>query len=160
MKHISRTRKNSSKSTNSSIFSFSEFNSALKETSKYILSHHSTKDYDKCWRIGEFRLCTRCIGIYFGILIGALIYYLGLLKGYYFSIISIFPIFMFLDWFLTKKKITRSHNLIRIGTGALCGIAYSLGLILLVKEQILYVLAPGIIYTLLGAFGIISTRER
>lgn len=160
MKYMSRTKKNSSKSSNSFNFSFSEFNNTLKKTSKYIFSHHSPKDYDKCWRIGEFRLCARCMGIYSGIMIGVLIYYLDLLRGYYFSMISIFPMFMFLDWFLTKKKIVMSHNFIRTGTGVLCGIAYFLGLILLLKEQNLYVLAPGIIYIILGTIGIISNRKR
>jgi len=44
--------------------------------------------------------------------------------------IIIFPLIMFTDWFLTQKEIIESNNLIRAGTGFLCGQAYIIAVIL------------------------------
>lgn len=53
-----------------------EFGRGLRETRRYLLSHHPPADYHECYRVAPFgrtvRLCSRCVSIHPGIVLGLL----------------------------------------------------------------------------------------
>ena len=57
------------------IFYLSEIKKGLLLTGKYLLSHHDISEYYKCYRIRAFDkniyVCSRCLGVYFGLVIGS-----------------------------------------------------------------------------------------
>lgn len=135
---------------------FTEFKFGLRETSKYVLSHHLPKDYDRCFVVGKTHLCSRCSGIFAGILFGALLYHFSILNQYYFYFIAFFPVFMLIDWFLTKKQKFKSTNMIRAGTGFLCGQAYYLGVVLFINNfPNIPILVIGVVYAILGLIALV-----
>ncbi len=131
---------------------FKEFKKGISEASKYVLSHHLPEDYYKCYSLRfknkRIYFCSRCLGVYIGICLGLTIFLLGLggRIDYYFLVTSL-PLFALFDWTLTNKRIYRSNNLIRSTSGICLGIAYSLGLMLLITSfPDYYVLLVGLLY--------------
>ena len=142
------------KENSSSSFS-KEFRHGLAETSKYLLSHHTPEDYGKCFLVFGRRVCSRCSGIYLGIAFGAIIYFFGIASPYYYALVLFFPSAMLLDWFFTRKGTIKSSNRARAGTGFLCGVAYSLGLILFFSfYPNIQVFLIGLLYGLLALAGL------
>ena len=132
-----------------------EIKVGLKETSKYVLSHHPPNEYFKCYSlmIGNKKIyfCARCLGIYLGIFLGIIIYSYELFIDRYYAFIIIFPIFTFIDWAISGSKINRSYNYVRTFFGILLGIAYILGLILFIETF------PNIFLTIVVLFYITIT---
>jgi uncharacterized membrane protein len=143
---------------------FKEFKAGLNKTSKYILSHHEPKEYYKCYSLKikdkTLHFCSRCLGIYLGIILGIILYYNRIFneQNYYLAIF-IFPIFTLIDWTITAFTKYRSHNLIRTGFGVLLGVAYSFGLILFFKTFPNYLLIfIGFFYVIISFFLIMKQR--
>ncbi|WP_394697794.1 DUF2085 domain-containing protein [uncultured Methanomethylovorans sp.] len=144
---------------------FSETKIALKETSKYILSHHQPNEYYKCYSLSvlnqKIYICSRCFGIYVGILTGIIIFNPVIQNlRYYYLLIAVLPIFTLIDWSISAFKIYRSHNIVRTGSGVLLGISYSSGLIILFKSfPNYYIIGIGLVYTLIALFLLQKQRE-
>lgn len=69
----------------------------------------------------QFPVCSRCMGILTGQILG-IVFYIG--RGRIpFFIDAIFLILMFLDWYIQYKGIRESNNTRRFITGNLAGIA-------------------------------------
>ena len=88
-----------------------EIRVGLAETFKYFFSHHRQEDYWKCYRISinkhEIHLCSRCLGIYLGIIIGTVAQsFNSINQQTNYFLITVFPIFSLIDWFSTKFKAT------------------------------------------------------
>ena len=97
---------------------FREMKIGIKETSKYILSHHEPKDYYKCYLLKlnnkKLYFCSRCTGIYIGIIIGLLLHFSKSVNEYYYYYpIIIFPIFTLIDWSITAFTNNKSTNFFR-----------------------------------------------
>jgi uncharacterized membrane protein len=134
----------------------SEIKEGVKSTSKYILSHHQPHEYYKCYHCSFFGrnvfFCSRCLGIYIGIILGFILLPLNLFtQKEYYLIISIFPMFTLIDWSISAFKLHKSHNLIRTFIGILLGIAYILALKGFFQTFPNYkLILIGIIYTILS----------
>lgn len=118
---------------------FEELKEGLKETAKYLFSHHEPKEYYKCYLFGtdntKIHFCSRCLGIYLGILFGLLIYLnFNLSPKIFYFFITIFPLFALADWFRTNKKIYLGNNFLRSFSGFFLGIAYIWGIFLFFKN--------------------------
>lgn len=137
-----------------------ELRYGLENTLKYILSHHSSDEYSKCFFIAGRYVCARCLGIYLGIAAGAAMYYLNIFSRFHFVIISFFPAFMLMDWFMTKIGVTKSSNAIRACTGFMCGQAYTLAFIMFLRDfPNIPVLIVWIAYVAASLAGIAYTRK-
>jgi len=149
-----------SKKNSSSKFS-EELRAGLRETSKYILSHHRLEDHWKCFSVLGQPVCSRCLGIYLGIFFGLGIYFFQFLSEFYYLMILFLPLPMLINWFLTTTGKTKSSNLNRAGTGFLCGTAYSLGVIhffaFFPNIQVVFI---GLVYGLLAIGGLIHSRKQ
>lgn len=131
---------------------FSEFNKGLTETFKYVLSHHEPAEYYKCfhWRItgNDLYVCSRCLGVYIGI-ISCLAFGVSKFLSPLLSIIilAIFPSLALLDWALSTFTGSKGHNLIRFTSGLLLGVAYCLGILMILSNiMALYVILVGLCY--------------
>ncbi len=133
----------------------SEIKLGLHKSSRYILSHHTEEELYRCYalklRTKEIHLCSRCLGIYAGIICGFLLHTFTLVSPvHYLPFIMIFPLFALLDWSLSAFAGWRGHNLLRTLSGLALGIAYALGITLLISGDF-RVLRVGIAYTLIAA---------
>lgn len=124
-------------------FSFSdELKIGFSETFKYALSHHEPTEYYKCFHLkikgNDIYICSRCLGVYIGILSG-LILGLSLFLDPLISLIimAIFPLLALLDWALSTFTSYKSHNFVRFISGVLLGTAYSSGLLLVLKNRMI-----------------------
>ena len=132
----------------------------IKETAKYILSHHEPREYSKCYLLKinnkKLFLCSRCLGIYIGIVLGILIYLKFDLEVHtFYFLITLLPLFALLDWFFTKERIYIGNNLYRSISGCFLGTAYVLGLIQFVRGfPDYYVLFTGLVYILIVLTGL------
>lgn len=97
-----------------------------------LLAHHEPDKFYKTIKFSLFnknlRLCTRCTGIYLGI-ITIILYLLFLLTTpdiLMSKIIYAFPIPAMLDWGLEKYSIWKGNNTIRFVSGFMLGICYVL----------------------------------
>ncbi|WP_164999248.1 DUF2085 domain-containing protein [Methanohalophilus profundi] len=130
----------------------------VKLTSKYILSHHQPHEYYKCYHCSFFGrhvfFCSRCLGIYMGILLGFILFPFNLFtQKEYYLIISIFPMFTLIDWSISAFKLHKSHNFIRTFFGILLGIAYILALIIFFQTFLNFkLILIGTIYAILSIF--------
>ena len=126
-----------------------EIKKGILETRKYVLSHHEPNEYHHCYTIdisGEpVRLCARCLGIYPGIGVGILVGDLTIPNEIALLLISLLPIFALVDWSVTTFTERRGKNTIRTFTGLLLGIAYGLGIILLLRGELI-IIAVGLPY--------------
>ncbi|MFO8015627.1 MAG: DUF2085 domain-containing protein [Candidatus Woesearchaeota archaeon] len=135
---------------------FGELERGIKETSKYLLSHHKKEDYYKCYILKfkehQVAICSRCLGIYVGIMIGAGLFYLqAFSKDVYYISIIIFPFFTLFDWSISAFTAYKGNNYFRTFFGILLGIAYAFGIIIFFKTF------PNLIVISIGAFYIIIT---
>ncbi len=110
-----------------------EFEAGLRKTSRYLLSHHIDSELYRCYalRLGKraVHLCSRCVGIYAGILLGALLHALRLLpRSAYLPAVAVLPLFALLDWSASAFTGWKGHNPLRTLTGLLLGMAYALGI--------------------------------
>jgi len=116
---------------------------------KYVLSHHDQKDYHRCYcfNIGSNKiyLCARCLGIYIGIILGFIIYFLEFInEKFYLPFLIIAPLFTFIEWASVSFANYKSNNFLRTFLGIFLGVAYAFGLILF------FVKFPNIQITLIG----------
>lgn len=146
---------------------FSETKIALKETSKYILSHHQPEEYYKCYSLNilnkKIHVCSRCLGIYAGILIGITFFHPGTqnLSHYYYLLLAVLPLFTLIDWSVSAFKIHRSWNVVRTVFGVLLGISYFAGLIILLKTfPNCYIIGIGLAYSLIAVFLLQKQRDK
>ena len=133
-----------------------ELKKGIKETSKYILSHHKKEDYCKCYlfklRNHNIAICSRCLGIYGGIVIGMVLLSLQIFDRYlHYFLIAFFPIFSIIDWSISAFTRYKSNNLFRTLSGILLGIAYAFGLIIFLETF------PNYFIIIIGSFYIILT---
>ncbi len=115
-----------------------ELKRGINETSKYILSHHQKEDYYKCYLLKikdkQIAFCSRCLGIYLGILLGIILFTLQIInKNLSYLIIAFFPLFALIDWSISAFTKSKGNNLIRTFSGIFLGIAYSFGFLLFLK---------------------------
>lgn len=145
---------------------FSETKIALKETSKYILSHHQPEEYYKCYSLNilnkKIHICSRCLGIYAGILIGVIFFHpdnQNLID--YYLLLTGLPLFTLIDWSVSAFKIHRSYNVVRTVFGVLLGISYFIGLIILLKTfPNYYIIGIGLAYSLIAVFLLQKQRDK
>lgn len=114
---------------------FPELKAGLRETSRYLLSHHEESELYRCYalRIGNktVHLCSRCVGIYAGIVLGLFLHAQTLFSSRaYLPAIAVLPLFALIDWSFSVFAGWRGHNVLRTLSGLLLGIAYALGLML------------------------------
>lgn len=145
---------------------FSETKIALKETSKYILSHHQPEEYYKCYSLNilnkKIHICSRCLGIYAGILIGIILFRPDTQNlRYYYLLLAVLPLFTLIDWSVSAFKIHRSYNAVRTVFGVLLGISYFIGLIILLKTSPnYYIIGIGLAYSLIAVFLMQKQRDK
>jgi len=124
----------------------------IKKTVPYILSHHTSKNLDKCYSIlflnTSLHLCSRCLGIYAGVLLG-----LTITTLFYHASISdpitilLLPFPALTDWALTTFTRYNSNNKIRSFTGIFLGAGYVFGgTALLLGTHVYTVLSIGALY--------------
>lgn len=132
-----------------------ELKIGLSETSKYILSHHQKDEYYKCYlfkiKNKQIAFCSRCLGIYLGILLGiALLTFQIPDKKLYYFLIAFFPIFALIDWSISAFTKFKSNNLIRTSSGVFLGLAYTFGFFLFFTTfPNYYVIGIGFFYIIL-----------
>jgi uncharacterized membrane protein len=119
-------------------------------TIPYLLSHHEEKEYYKCVRIRGIVVCTRCLGVYLGIITSIIFILTGnlLIKENVVWVVSIFPMFALLDWAMTSFTLNKSNNYFRIVSGFFLGVAYPQGVLLFVSgtySVILVAMAYGLL---------------
>ena len=84
-----------------------------------LISHHPPCDYDKTWRIGQIRVCTRCLGIICAVLIvvGLADFKFSLANSWIFFL----PLPAVADFLAHETGRRRSNNTQRFLTGFLIG---------------------------------------
>lgn len=92
-----------------------------------LIAHHEPDQFYKTIKVSLFdkniRLCTRCTGIYLGI-ITTILYLLTTPEILMSGIIYAFPIPAMLDWGLEKYCIYKGNNATRFVSGLMLGICY------------------------------------
>ena len=78
-------------------------------------------------------MCSRCFGIWFGFLVGTILFTLNFLIPIQLSILMIFP--MLFDGFSQNLGFRESNNLIRLFTGTLFGIGFASTLFLVIIQR-------------------------
>lgn len=142
-----------SKTKKSSSNLIAELFRGINSVKPYLLSHHSETEVRKYLIICNQRICSRCLGIYLGFLIGFFLFYFNLFQHYYLIYISFFPLPMLLDWLLTNRKIIQASNFIRVITGFAFGIAYIIGLLTVFQNfPDIPILIIGFVYALIVLF--------
>jgi uncharacterized membrane protein len=89
-----------------------------------LLSHHAPCDLDRTIGIGPVRLCTRCVGVFFGIIIGAATSnHVGVNSVFTWLALLILPLPAALDFSLHElSEKYRGNNRRRFATGVLLGL--------------------------------------
>lgn len=113
---------------------FSELKKVIDEVGEdrvyALIAHHEPDQFHKTIRFRAFnksiRLCTRCTGIYFGIIATVLFFLLKLNIPHIFQLIIIFtfPIPAVIDWGLDKYNLWGGNNATRFVSGFMLGICY------------------------------------
>ncbi|SFM46942.1 DUF2085 domain-containing protein [Methanolobus profundi] len=128
-----------------------EIVSGWNETSKYLISHHECHEYYKClelnYRGKKQYICSRCLGVYIGILSGILYYSYISATHLSYTMIALLPMAALIDWSVTAFRISKSNNIFRVTSGFLLGIAYLNGALLFLQNRTDYmILAIGVFY--------------
>lgn len=123
--------------SNNSITSFSIFSNLKRVIDEVgedrvlaLIAHHEPEQFYKTIKFSLFnkniRLCTRCTGIYLGIIttILYLLFSLSTPEILMSGIIYTFPIPAMLDWGLEKYGIYKGNNATRFVSGFMLGICY------------------------------------
>ncbi|WP_340098827.1 DUF2085 domain-containing protein [Salinibaculum salinum] len=141
-----------------------ELRHGLRETRKYLLSHHVPAERYRCYaprvRGHQIHLCARCSGIYPGIALGVAAQLLELSPLTAFLFVAICPLPALADWHLTTFTSRRGSNLVRTATGALLGYGYGLGLVYLLRGHVLPTLAVAFAYALLAGISLYAAGHR
>ncbi len=122
---------------NNSITSFSIFSNLKRVIDEVgedrfyaLIAHHEPDQFYKTIKISFFnknlRLCTRCTGIYFGIISTLLYLLLSLTIPHIVELVIIyaFPIPAIFDWGLEKYNLWKGNNATRFVSGFMLGICY------------------------------------
>lgn len=106
----------------------------LRDTRRYLLSHHDPSGWDRCHVVSPpglnrpVRLCARCSGVYPGIAVGALGAAAGILPVSV-LLVAALPAFALVDWLVTTVGPWDGSNAARTATGLLLGVGYGVGLV-------------------------------
>ena len=116
---------------------FQEIVKGIKISLPYLLSHHNSEEYYKCYNLKlkkrNLHICSRCLGIYFGIIIGILLSFAYFNHFIFIFSIYIFPVLTIIEWYLVNILNYKGYNLLRSTFGFLLGISYIFGIVLLIK---------------------------
>ncbi len=126
----------------------SEVKVALRKASPYLLSHHQESAHHKCyafsWQGRTVRVCSRCLGIYPGIALGIILPgAIPLTPVASIATVAALPAFALIDWARSAFTARKGANAVRTLTGLLLGIAYGLGITLLMSPARWSALAAG-----------------
>jgi uncharacterized membrane protein len=136
---------------------------AISETRRHILSHHAPGDWDRCYAPTVFgrriRVCARCLGIYPAVVIGAVVALVGPSSLSTLGAVAVLPLPALFDWAVTAFTDRRGHNPVRTLTGLLLGYGYGVGLVTLVVDGELGVLAIGVCYAALAGVALALQRR-
>jgi len=144
---------------------FQEVRLGIRKTSNYILSHHEPNEYYKCYNLNiknkNIYFCSRCVGIYIGIIVGLILNNINLInKENYYLIIILFPIFALIDWSIDAFTEYDNNKFLSSISGIFLGIAYILGVLLFIETFPNYFLILlGTIYSLLTLILIILKKR-
>lgn len=120
------------------------------ETRRYLLSHHEPAAWDRCYappiRGRRVRLCARCLGIYPGILLGVIAAMLFRMPVSHYVLVGLLPLPALVDWTITTVTDRAGHNVVRTLTGLLLGVGYAVGLVNVIGNGDLGVIAIGGFY--------------
>ncbi len=140
------------KNSNTSTDRIEEFKKALKRTAPYLLSHHSEENLDRCYKVTpigrEFYLCSRCTGIYTGLLLAFASF--TALSSFSVSTVFLLAFPTILEKYMTDIQGYNSRNLLRTFNGILLGFGYVWGIKLFAQNPF----DPAIIFT--GIFFLVS----
>lgn len=128
----------------------------LRETSKYLLSHHRQDEYYRCFELScrgkKYFVCSRCLGIYTGIACSLIYYFFISEKLLPYLMIAALPLFALADWTVTSFGTYKGNNAFRFISGLLLGIAYFHGMTeLLLNFPDYRILAAGVFYAFAAA---------
>lgn len=133
----------------------SELAKGWDQTRQYLLSHHESDEWDRCYTPRIFgrrvRLCARCLGIYPGILLGLLVTTLLQLPVSHYYLVVLLPLPALVDWTVTSFSAWDGYNAVRTVTGLLLGVGYAVGLVHVVGDADFGVIAVGGIYAIAAA---------
>lgn len=133
---------------------WAEFRGGLRETRRYLLSHHEPDEHYRCYAPTvagrRIRLCARCSGIYPGIVAGLVVYLLGPTWAASIAFVAVLPMPAIVDWTVTRFTPRRGSNPVRTATGLLLGYGYGLGAGLLLGARDPRVLLVGVGYAVLA----------
>ena len=120
--------------TKRSIPVFSDFKRVIDEVGEdrffALIAHHEPAQFHKTLRFRIFntyiRLCTRCTGIYLGIITTILLFLLAVNIPHILQLLIIFafPIPAIIDWGLDKYNLWKGSNTTRFVSGFMLGICY------------------------------------
>ncbi len=137
-----------------------ELRRGLRETRRYLLSHHEPAEYYRCYRVGvrgrEARLCARCTGVYPGIVLGLVTLLLTTYDPRHLALVVVLPVPALVDWAATSFGGRRGSNAVRTATGGLLGYGYGLGLGYLFGAGEVWLLGVGLGYAVVA--GVLSYR--
>jgi uncharacterized membrane protein len=123
----------------------------IADTVPFLLSHHTPSRRDRCHRVVLFgravHLCSRCSGIYPGILAGLLFP----LQPTSLRLIAVLPLPALVEWSITSSRSRRGSNAVRTATGLLLGYGYGLGVIRILVGRDPSVVAVGAAYGFVAA---------
>lgn len=126
-----------------------ELREGLAATWPYLLSHHPPSQYHRCWPLSiagrDVHLCARCSGIYPGILLGLVAYWIGPAAVASLVVVVLLPAPALLDWSITAFTSREGSTVFRTATGLALGYAYGLGLAHLASGD-MRVFAIGVAY--------------
>jgi uncharacterized membrane protein len=137
---------------------------AIAATRPYLLSHHESADWDRCYapriRGRPVRVCARCLGVYPGIAVGLLVAALGWPLPTGPGVVAALPVPALVDWSVTTFTPRRGSNPVRTATGAGLGYAYGVGLWTLFVGDVWLVLVVGAAYAVVAGCLIFLERRR
>ncbi|QGN07672.1 DUF2085 domain-containing protein [Halorhabdus sp. CBA1104] len=132
-----------------------ELRRGLARARPYLLAHHRPERRYRCYRVSLFgsriALCARCSGLYPGVAVGLIAFFLAGPPFVGLVLIALLPAPALCDWVVTSVRDRRGSNVIRTATGALLGYAYGLGLATLFLDGDLRVLGIGVGYAAIAA---------
>jgi uncharacterized membrane protein len=103
-----------------------------------VISHHPPCQFNRTFRIGKLRFCTRCTAIVSGILLVVLsMNFLTLSCNYLFIATLFLPLPAIFNFTLNELGIRKNNNFKRAATGFLMGMSIGISLWLLAHQLIL-----------------------